>query len=179
MLWTLFDWFERIPRWLRPAVGGAVVILALTAARVLLSLPAFLERPAAREDAIRLLVGAPMLGIAAGLAYTLLGAPLRRIPDIGPYLAGTVTAAAYFGAFLGFVVLTGEEADSGSWFAATVCTLVFGPTFGHHFLRDDPVVLRPNVALQRTWPVKHHDVPPAGTPKRRGRRRAGRRRPRS
>ena len=40
----------------------------------------------------RVLLGAAGLGASGGLAYSLLGKQLRRVPYAGPYLAGVVTA---------------------------------------------------------------------------------------
>ena len=138
MVLALFRWFDRLPSWTRPAVGGALAILVLTAGRVLLDLPDFVKRSDARRDALWLLVVAPLLGAAAGFAYSLLAAPLRRVPRVGPYVAGIITAAAYFTAMLGMIVASGEQATGARWTAVVVCTLVFGPVFGHQFLRDVP-----------------------------------------
>jgi hypothetical protein len=136
---VLFWILDRVPSWLRPAVVGALAVLALTAVRVIVALPAFVRRRHVERDTLWLAVAAPLLGAAAGLAYSLVGKPLSRVPGFGPYLGGVVTMGAYFGAMAVFVVASGEKTDDGFWAALGLCTLIFGPIFGHHFLRDEPV----------------------------------------
>jgi hypothetical protein len=136
---VLFWILDRVPGWLRPAVVGALAVLALTALRVIIALPGFVRRPHVQRDAMWLAAAAPLLGAAAGLAYSLVGKPLSRVPGVGPYLGGAVTMGAYFGAMAAFVVASGEKADEGFWVALGLCTLIFGPIFGHHFLREDSV----------------------------------------
>jgi hypothetical protein len=139
MLRTLFRVLNRVPPWLRPAVVGAVVAFVLTAGRVVLVLPTFVRRRHVERDVVWLTAAAPVLGAAAGLAYSLVGKPLSRVPGVGPYLGGVVTMGAYFAAMAALVIASGERANAGLWFGFGVCTLIFGLLFGHHFLRDEPV----------------------------------------
>jgi hypothetical protein len=139
MLHALFRIIARMPAWLRPAVAGALVVLVLTAGRVLLALPTFIHRREALSDALKLAVAAPALGAVAGLAYSFVGRPLRRVPAIGPYLAGLVTVGAYLGAMAGLAIAWGEEADEAFWVAFGVCAVIFGLVLGHQLFREEAV----------------------------------------
>ena len=79
-------------------------------------------------------------GAAGGLAYDVIGRPLRSLPR-GDYLAGLVSVAPYV-AFVVVIIRASEHKpllvapDAAELFTFGICTLVFGIVFGHSFLRD-------------------------------------------
>jgi hypothetical protein len=80
-------------------------------------------------------------GASGGLAYVYLSAPLRRVPIVGPYLAGIVT----IGSCLAIMLLLLEHiahgkglpfSDIDSGVAFILGTLLGGTVFGHLWFRD-------------------------------------------
>lgn len=130
-------WVDARPEWLRPALWGAAILAAMTSIRVLIMLPS-----AAREPRLLLVLAA--LGAAAaagafgGLVYALLGRPLRRVPVVGPYLAGAVAVAGYMVAGLVILSLRDEPGTRDVGADATVVlvvSLLVGAFIGHRWLR--------------------------------------------
>jgi len=66
---------------------------------MLFVIPVILKQHKAGEFALGLLA-ATSAGAIGGFGYTLLGAPSRRIPIIGPYVAGVISVGAYMLALL-------------------------------------------------------------------------------
>jgi hypothetical protein len=126
-----------------PVLYGAAIVAALTALRALL----FLVVGVLRGDltgvgrALLAIVLAAGGGAVGGLAYVLVGAPLRLIPRVGRYLAGIVTVAAYLGVL---IVLIGyvdpnaglSLAEPSGRFAFASCTLLFGIVMGHTWFSE-------------------------------------------
>jgi hypothetical protein len=79
-------------------------------------------------------------GAAGGLAYMYLSAPLRRVPIVGPYLAGIVTV----GSCLAIILLLIAQIDSGKGpfgdtanrVAFVLGTLLLGFVLGRTLFRE-------------------------------------------
>jgi len=80
-------------------------------------------------------------GAAGGLAYVYLSAPLRRVPIVGPYLAGIVVV----GSCLAIILLLIERirpgkglpfSDTDNRVAFILGTLLLGFVLGHSWFRD-------------------------------------------
>src|SRR5688572_27467715 len=105
-----------IPRWLRPPLLGAAFLVGIVLVRAIFALPRLIGSEADWGEFPRTLLGAAALGAMSGLAYSLLGRPLRRVQRFGPYLTGIVTFAAYIFPlmFWGHIIFGGEpRADPG------------------------------------------------------------------
>lgn len=130
---------ERLPRWLRPAVYGAVLIGLLTLARAALAL--LVAGPSLGllgMAAAGLLVGG-YLGAVGGLAYHTVREPFRRFGRAGAYLTGVAVAAAYLLAFAIPELFLSDEpmlADPAGWLIGGVLAAVFGLMIGHWWFRD-------------------------------------------
>ena len=122
-----------------PVVIGAALLGFVIAVR--LSFFVF----AGRWDAIGmglLAVGVAMCaGAVAGLVYSAVGRPLRRVRTIGVYLAGIVTMAAYMLAAIWAIGIVDPKEhmdlrEGSSQFAFGLVTLLFGALLGREFERD-------------------------------------------
>jgi hypothetical protein len=132
------EWVQKRPPWLRPVANGAAVLGVLTLFRAILILPAAARRPVLLVQALGAVLLAAAAGAVGGLAYSLLGRPLRRVRGVGPYLAGIVTVAAYLLAIGGVMMLTGEPVPYGSnaLIALVIFSSFIGAFIGHRFLRE-------------------------------------------
>ena len=131
---------ESLPAWLRPAAWGALVLAALVSLRVLLLLPMAASRPALLLTALGAVLAASAAGAIGGLAYGLLGRPLRRVPVAGPYLAGTVAVLGYMLAILALISVLEDDRRAPSFSADTivfvlVLAIVLGSILGHQLFR--------------------------------------------
>ncbi len=138
-------WVEARPAWLRPAILGAAALAALTAIRVVIVLPSALREPRLLLAALGALLAASAAGAFGGLVYALLGRPLRRVPVVGPYLAGMVAVAGYLLAILGIVAIgdrdTPRDLVSDGIFLVGLSALL-GAFVGHRWFRA-PLPARP------------------------------------
>ena len=120
---------------------GAAFLFCVMCFRVLWLLPAVLTRPAVRQEALLSLAAGTVAGAAGGLGYSLLGAPLRRVPRIGRDLAGVVTIGSYVGAIAVAASFTDAPMlvpdDRGTWAVAGLVVLFFGIVVGRMWL-DEP-----------------------------------------
>ena len=121
------------PLVVRAPFYGATFVFALTVFGAVARFPFALA--AGRLDILaKGLLAAPILGAGAGLVYAVVGAPLRRVPHVGPYVAGIITAAAYFYALVAMVpILTGADwslTDQNVHIAVGICALLFGVALG-------------------------------------------------
>ena len=129
---------QKLPPWLRPAFFGAVALVTVVGLRMLFALPLILKQHKVSEFALGLLA-ATGAGAAGGLGYTLLGAPSRRIPLVGPYVAGVVSVGAYMLALLLVAPYISNEPlidDQAGAIIFLVVTVFFGLVFGHSAFRD-------------------------------------------
>jgi hypothetical protein len=139
MLERLVTFAERIPSWLRPAFFGAVALFAIVAFRMLFALPGIVQDPARITEFASVLLAATGAGAMGGFGYTLLGAPSRRIPVVGPYVAGVVSVGAYMLALLLVAPYISNEPlveDRAGAIIFAVVTIFFGLLFGHAAFRD-------------------------------------------
>jgi transcriptional regulator with XRE-family HTH domain len=98
VLGKLGDTIGRLPPWARPVAWGGLILGAWSVVRGVLAIPAIARDPSrigAAFGAIGVAVGA---GAIAGLTYSLIGRPLRRVRILGPYLAGIAATVGYMGA---------------------------------------------------------------------------------
>lgn len=128
-------------RWYHPVLFGAGFLFCIVLLRLLWLLPALLTRADARREAFLVLGAGTAAGALGGLGYALLGAPLRRIPGIGRYLAGIVTVGSYLGAVAGATWLTDEPMltadDPARWIAFGLAVTFFGILVGRRWF-DEP-----------------------------------------
>lgn len=123
------------PSWYHPALFGAAFLFAVVSIRVVVALPYLVQHPRKVPEFMLMPALAAVAGAAGGFAYSFLGAPLRRIPQFGRYLAGIVTMGGYMGAF--FLVASFapepliETWDTGAIVSFTTVILGFGLYFGH------------------------------------------------
>ena len=131
-------WVRARPEWLRPALWGAAVLAAMTSLRVLILLPAAVRQPRLLLTALGALAVASAAGAFGGLVYALLGRPLRRVPVVGPYLAGMVAVAGYMVAILLVVAIGDRDASrdlrSDALFLLVISALL-GAFIGHRWFR--------------------------------------------
>jgi hypothetical protein len=132
---------ERLPTWLRPAFFGAVILVVIVSLRAVIRLPLILKQPEQLGELVLVLLGAAAAGALGGFGYTLLGAPARRIPVVGAYVAGVVTITAYMlGCLLLFTFIIPDEPlieNSTDIIIFAVVTLFFGLLAGHFWFRDE------------------------------------------
>jgi hypothetical protein len=138
MLARILLFAQKLPQWLRPAFFGAAVLFIIVGLRMLFALPLILKQHKGGEFVLGLLA-ATGAGAAGGFGYTLLGAPSRRIPFLGPYIAGVISVGAYMLALLFAAPYISDEPlieDRTSAIIFAVVTVFFGLVFGHAAFRD-------------------------------------------
>ena len=139
MLTRLILFSQRLPAWLRPAFFGAAILFLIVGARMLFAIPMIVKQHKALEFALGLLA-ATAAGAVGGFGYTFLGAPSRRIPVFGPYIAGVISVGAYMVALLiAIPVISPSEplvTDGPSAIIFVVVTVFFGLIFGHAAFRE-------------------------------------------
>ena len=90
------DATERVPKWARPALGGAALLFSIVLLRVFLMIPAIIADPGAHLPAALLaLAMGPVGGAMGGFAYSVVRGPFRRLGPAGDYLTGVVVVITY------------------------------------------------------------------------------------
>ena len=153
LLLRAFELVEGLPEWLRPAaLGPCIVTVWMTASGALVVGPPLIalllwfsdDRLGALSKGLAILGTVFVSSALGGLAYGLLGRPIRRGLPFGWLPAGWIAVLPYF---LGLVVVT-RLADGdpvvaslgrGDWIVLSVLTLVFGSQLGWLMLRPDGV----------------------------------------
>jgi hypothetical protein len=132
----------RIRAWVRPVLLGAGLAAGVSVIRAVAVVPsaAIFGRWDVLGHALHAMLIAALGGACGGLCFLLVGAPLRRVPWIGPYLAGVVTVAGYGAAVLwGLGPATRHEViDLGNplhWIVVVLVTLVYGVVVGRELFR--------------------------------------------
>lgn len=139
MIARLIEFTESLPEWLRPAVWGAAALFAIVGIRMAFLLPLLLGQPAKLAEFALGLLAATGAGAVGGLAWSLLGRPLRTVPLVGPYLAGVVCIGGYVGALLvAAPYISSQRLISGraDLVIYVAVTIFFGAVFGHSAFRD-------------------------------------------
>lgn len=132
------SWVEDRPEWMRPALYGAALLAAMTALRVVFLLFGVFRHPKLLLLAVGAMALAALGGAAGGLVYSFIGRPARRVPVVGPYLAGIVAVAGYMASILGLIALgDGSSPVKGGAmvFGFGVITILFGLVVGHSMFR--------------------------------------------
>jgi hypothetical protein len=125
--------------YLGPPLFGGLALFAVVAIRMLLNLSSIMQSPLLRAQAPVALAAVTAAGFLAGVAYVALDRPARRVPLIGPYLAGVITIAAYMGAvvvaspFISDEPLMKERSDLVIF---AIVTVFFGLFAGHSWFRE-------------------------------------------
>lgn len=126
--------FLRIPRSLRPATGGALMLATIVLVRALFSLPQILEQPGLLGELFMALLAAAAAGASGGLVYSAVRKPLRRLGRFGDYLTGIACIAAYLGSLILVAPIAfGEPIAEGgdSWIVWLIMSILFGLLIGH------------------------------------------------
>lgn len=138
---------DALPAFWQPPVIGAGFVLAYMAAKATYLAPVLLIGigVALVRDGPRVLVAVPMVvaiaavaGACGGLAYSLVGRSLQRIPKVGAYLTGWVVLGSYLAVLM--EVLTRFRLVRPRYHIAwtspasvapfVFCVLIFGAAFG-------------------------------------------------
>lgn len=133
------NWIERRPEWMRPAFYGAAILAAMTSIRAAFILLGAVRQPRLVLLALGAVAVAALAGAGGGLVYAFVGRPVRRVPVVGPYVAGIITVAGYMGSILTLMALTGADRTDGrisaSLFAFGIVSILFGLVVGHQWFR--------------------------------------------
>jgi hypothetical protein len=137
-------WIEARPEWLRPACYGAAVLAAMTLLRAAFILLGRARDPRAILMALGAVVAAALAGAGGGLVYSFLGRPLRRIPIVGPYLAGIIAVAGYIGCIVALMAALGQDELTKGGIGTSlvvfgIMSILAGLIVGHQWLRPDKV----------------------------------------
>jgi hypothetical protein len=132
---TLLDWWH----FLRPPLIGAAFLASYVALRI------FAFASAGRfadngDDATNALSFAAASGAMCGLAYSLIGRPLRKRGAVGNYLAGIVCVIPYFVFLFFFGPVPSERADYHDpfwWGGVLVASVFVGVFLGREFHEKD------------------------------------------
>jgi len=139
-----------LPNWLQPAAVGAVLLFGAVAPGMLAAVPfLFLFRVDFTISAYLVLASESALaavssGAIGGLAYSLIGRPLRRVPVVGRYLAGIVCVAAYLAPLMLCAGrLWGDDAEVDFHETSQVViwlgvVLIYGVIMGHTWFKPIP-----------------------------------------
>lgn len=131
------DAVDRLPRWLRPAAWGALVIGGVVLLRVVGVM--VVQGPSWKllgMATMATLIGGYVGGVG-GLAYHFVRPRTRGLGRLGDYLTGVASVTAYCVAFLLPMAITGDEMGRSvsGWVSMLVIAAVFGLVMGHA-LRD-------------------------------------------
>jgi hypothetical protein len=129
---------ERLAPVPQAAVLGACLIFGIVAIRMLFAFPVVFGSWRSTGIALGVLAVATTAGALGGVAYGVLGYRARRVPRIGPYLAGIVVVFAYVLPLLfafSFEVPELVRTVHG-WVITLVVSLFFGVIVGHSWFRE-------------------------------------------
>lgn len=138
----IFDLFARLPSSVRPAVGGAIILGAMSAVRVVFAIPALARQPSKIGEALLAIAAAAGAGAVGGLAYSLTRPTLRRLGRPGNYLTGIVCVFAYMGALaLVAPIAFGESIvkDRSELVIFAIVSTFFGLFVGHSWFGEDGI----------------------------------------
>ncbi len=134
-------WIDARPEWMRPALHGAGILAAMTSVRALFALLGAAREPRLALMALGAVVLAAVAGAGGGLVYAFVGRPARRVPVVGPYLAGVIAVAGYLACAAGLMALGGQAPGTGdlgaTLFSYGFVSLLFGLVVGHTWFRPE------------------------------------------
>jgi len=132
---------RRLPKWLRPAATGAVIVGGFTLVRAAIVL--LVSRGANAGQTLLVVleaVGAGAYGGAVGgFAYALVKKPAGHLGKAGPYVIGIVCMYAYLLAFgVPLTVFTNDDTfrTPSGWVIGAVIGTVVGLFIGHSWFRQ-------------------------------------------
>lgn len=138
---TISEAIGRLPKWLRPAATGAVLIGGFTLVRA--SIILLVSRGANSVQALLAVVMAIAAGAyggaVGGFAYALVKEPAGRLGRVGPYVIGLVCMYAYLLAFgIPLAVFTKDDTfrTPSDWLIGAIIGTVFGLFIGHSWFRQ-------------------------------------------
>jgi hypothetical protein len=129
----------RLPSWSHPVLLGALFLFGIVGVRMLFVLPLAIVHPRELPPMFLALGAATAAGGLGGLAYTILGRPAKRVPLVGPYLAGIVAVSGYCGALILVAPLAFKEPllkEPSDWIIWGLMAVFFGTIFGHAAFRN-------------------------------------------
>jgi hypothetical protein len=146
---------EALPAFWRPPAIGAGFVLAYMAAKALYLAPVLLVGLAVAlvREGPRVLLAVPLVvavavlaGASGGLAWSLVGRFLARVPKVGAYLAGWVVVGAYLAVALDLLTrfrllrprYQHAWTEPRSLVPFALCVLIFGAAFGWGFVHGEP-----------------------------------------
>jgi len=134
---AIATWIGARPEWSRPAFYGALILAAMTSIRVFALILGGVREPRLLLIALGALVAASLAGAGGGLVYSFVGRPARRVPLIGPYLAGIVAVGGYAACIAVPMALGGAIEGGIVEFIAIFgsLTVLFGLILGHIWFR--------------------------------------------
>jgi hypothetical protein len=131
-----------LPRWVRPAAVGALLMGTVAVIRAIATL--FLRGGAPSPRLLLVVLGSIGLGayggLVGGVAYALVREPSRRWGRLGDYATGLVCAYAFLLAFGIPAALSSAEntfRTPGAWAVLGAMGTLFGLVIGHHWFRSD------------------------------------------
>jgi hypothetical protein len=139
VLGAVTRWVDARPEWIRPAFYGAAILAVMTSMRAAIMLLVAARDPRVLVTALGAIVLASAAGAGGGLVYSFLGKPARRVPVVGPYLAGIIAVAGYVACGVALLALSGEWDGRGGWTGALAAfgfvSTLFGVIVGHAWFR--------------------------------------------
>jgi hypothetical protein len=137
---TVGNWIDARPEWMRPALYGAALLAAITAFRAAFMLLGAVRNPRLLLLAPAAVALASVAGAGGGLVYAFVGRPARRVPVVGPYLAGVIAVAGYTTCILAIMTVAGGDDSmridrAGSLVAFGIVSVLFGLMVGHMWFR--------------------------------------------
>lgn len=138
---TISEAIRRLPKWLRPAATGAVLIGGFTLVRAFFVL--LVSRGANMGQTLLMVLAAVGVGAyggaVGGLAYALVKKPAARLGKIGPYVIGLVCMYAYLLAFaIPLNLFTNDDTfrTPSDWLIGAIIGTAFGLFIGHSWFRE-------------------------------------------
>ena len=92
--------FFALPRWLRPAVFCASVVLAILGVRILVAVPLLLRGKASPTELVLTITAAGSAAFVGGLVHGVSRPLLKQLGSMGDYLSGVVLLQGYLGSLM-------------------------------------------------------------------------------
>lgn len=138
---AISTWIGERPEWSRPAFYGALILAAMTMVRVPFLILSGFREPRLLLIALAAVVVASLAGAGGGLVYSFVGRPARKVPVIGPYLAGIVAVVGYMSCIIVPIELSDASIMKGGFLEFLVIfgglAVFFGLIVGHMWFRPE------------------------------------------